>query len=105
MILSTTGNASSSSFTIENSCSGPRTSRVLYVKAPLLLELFSTIEYKATFKHVVQVRKQRVLSKLLHLTVTWVAGQHVGGGLLFAEVLIQFPSESLLRDWSTWIMS
>jgi hypothetical protein len=38
MILSTMGNASSSSFTIENSCSGPRTSRVLYVKAPLFLK-------------------------------------------------------------------
>jgi hypothetical protein len=33
-----------------------------------------------------------------------VAGQHGGGGLLFAEVRIQFSSESLLRAWSTWIM-
>ena len=57
MILSTMGNASSSSFTIENSCSGPRTSRVLYVKARLLLKLFSTIEYKATIKQIVQVRR------------------------------------------------
>ena len=55
MILSTMGNASSSSFTIENSCSGPRTSRVLYVKAPLLLKLFFTIEYKATIKQRARV--------------------------------------------------
>ncbi len=48
MILSTMGNASSSSFTIENSCSGPMTSNVLYVKVQLLLKLFFTIEYKAS---------------------------------------------------------
>ena len=60
------GNASRSSFTIENSCSGPRTSNVLYVKTPLLLKLFFAIEYKATIKssvHAHKVARKKALTR------------------------------------------
>lgn len=45
-ISSTIGKTLKSLSTTENSCSGPRTSRVLYVQAPLTLYCFQRIEYK-----------------------------------------------------------
>ena len=47
-ILSTTGKALRSLSTTENSCSGPRTSMVLYVPVPLALYCFLRIKYKHT---------------------------------------------------------